>query len=112
MKAYILKARSTLGMSWLCPVLVCEQDNVASQKDSVLPSKVAMKKLGRAKKNLKQKTVDLFPDIPTANGPKHTHTLQLKTSTKSDSFHLKKYSPLKENTFTKEMGSIKRNGFY
>ena len=71
-----------------------------------------MKKLGGAKKHLQQKIVDLFPDIPTVNGPKQTHTLQLKTSSKSDSFHLKKYSPLKGNTFTKKMASIKRNGFY
>ena len=54
------QARLTLVNSWLCLLLVCEQDIVAKLGD-----KVAMKGLGRVKKRLQHNIFDLFPDIPT-----------------------------------------------
>ena len=62
---YTLKSRRTLVKSWLCLLLLCELDKVASKKGSVLHSNVPMKGLGRRKKPLQQNIVDLFPDIPT-----------------------------------------------
>ena len=37
--------------SWLCPLLVCEQDKVASWRSSALHSEVAMKGLDRTPRN-------------------------------------------------------------
>ena len=54
------RARRTLVNSWICLLLVCEQDKVAR-----LGAKVAMKRLGRGKKRLQRNIVDLSPDIPT-----------------------------------------------
>ena len=54
------QARLTLVNSWLCLLLVCEQDIVAKLGD-----KVAMKGLGRGKKRLQHNIVDLFSDIST-----------------------------------------------
>ena len=48
------------GNSWLCLLLVCEQDKVAR-----LGAKAAMKGRGRGKKCLQHNTVNLFLDIPT-----------------------------------------------
>ena len=56
---YVLKARRTLVKSWLCPLLVCEQDKVDSWKGLVLHSKVAMKGLVIGKKRLQHNIVDL-----------------------------------------------------
>ena len=61
-----LKARRTLVNSQLFPLLVCEQDKVASQKGLVVHSKVAScQVLGLEKKGLQHNIVDLFPGIPT-----------------------------------------------
>ena len=38
-------------MSWLCPFLLCEQDQMTSWKGLVFHSKVAMKGLGIGKKS-------------------------------------------------------------
>ena len=64
-RPYVSKARRTLFKLWLCPLLVYQQDKVATSKGSVLHAKVAMKGLGRGKKRLQHNIVDLFPDIPT-----------------------------------------------
>ena len=50
---------------WLCLLLVYEQDKAASQKDSVLRTKVSMKGLGRGKKPLQRNIADLSPGIPS-----------------------------------------------
>ena len=68
--------------SWLCPRLACEQNKAASQKGSVLHTKVAIEGLGRGKKRLQHNIVDLCPGIPTPDTDeaftvderKHTHT--------------------------------------
>ena len=54
------KVKCSLVNSWLCLLLVCEQDKVAR-----VGAKITMKKLGRGKKRLQHNIVDLFPDIPT-----------------------------------------------
>ena len=54
------QARRTLVNSWLCLLLVCEQDRVAK-----LGAVVAMKGLVRGKKRLQHNIVDLFPNIST-----------------------------------------------
>ena len=54
------KREPTLINSWLCLLLVCEQDKVAT-----LGAKVAMKGLGTGKKCPQYNIVDLFPYIPT-----------------------------------------------
>ena len=56
---------SSLSKSWLCPLLVCKQDKVTSQKGLVLHSKVVMKGLGTGKKYLQRNITDLFSGIPT-----------------------------------------------
>ena len=78
---YVLKARRTLVKSWLCPILVCEQDKVDSWKGLVLHSKVAMKGLVIGKKRLQHNIVDLSlafqliqtDETFTVNVHKHTH---------------------------------------
>ena len=61
-----LKARHTLVNSQLFPLLVREQDRVASQKGLVVHSKVASSEvLGLEKKRLQHNIVDVFPGIPT-----------------------------------------------
>ena len=64
-RPYDLKSRRTSTKSWLCQLLVCKQDKVASCKDLVFHSKVAMNRPGREKKLLQHNIVDLFPGIPT-----------------------------------------------
>ena len=64
-RPYILKARRTLATSWLCPLLVHEQDKVVRQKGLVLHSKVAIKGFGRRNKRLQHNIFDLFSGIPT-----------------------------------------------
>ena len=54
------QARCTIVNSWLCLLLVCEQDKVAR-----LGAKVAMKGLGKGKKRLQYNIVDLFSAIAT-----------------------------------------------
>ena len=79
----LLKARRTLPKTWLCPLVVCEQDKVASWcLGLVFHSEVAMKGLGGEKKRIEHNILDLFPDIPTiqknetftVNRRKHAHT--------------------------------------
>ena len=74
----IWQARRTLVKSWLCLLLVCEQDKVAR-----LSAKVAMKGLGRGKKRLSTTsliyslTFQLFQtdEVFMVNGREtHTHT--------------------------------------
>ena len=80
-KPYDLKARCALAKSWLCQPLVCKQHKVASQKDMVLHSKVAMKGLDGEKKRLQHNTADLFLDSQLfqkdeafmVSGRTHTH---------------------------------------
>ena len=83
-----MKVRLILDKSWLCPLLVCEQDKVGSKKGSVLPSKVGIKGLGGGKKRLQHNIVDLFLDSPTdedeaftMNGHKYTHRHKRETNT-------------------------------
>ena len=66
-KIYVLKAIHTLAKSWLCPLLVSEQDKATRKKGSVLHSKVATKGLGRRKKHLQHNIVNLISDIPTVS---------------------------------------------
>ena len=47
MKAYDLKARGILGKSWLYLLLICKHYKVASNKGSMLHSKLVIKELGR-----------------------------------------------------------------
>ena len=62
------QARRTIVNSWLCQLVVCEQDKVAR-----MGAKVVMKRLGRGKKRPQHNIVDLFPDIPTVPDRKSLH---------------------------------------
>ena len=83
MKAPYFESETQIKLvkSWLCPLLVCEQDKAASKKGSVLHTTVVMKGLGRENKSLQHSIIDLSPGIPTQTDEaftvderKHTHT--------------------------------------
>ena len=54
-----------LVKSLFCPLPVCEQDKAASQKGSVLHTKISIKELGTGKEHLQHNIVDLSSGTPT-----------------------------------------------
>ena len=81
-RPYVLKVRRTLAKSWLCPLLVCEQDKVASYKGLVLILKWQWRDLVEKRSVFNTTSLicslifQLFQtdETFTVNGRKHTHT--------------------------------------
>ena len=69
------KTHIKLVTSWLCPLLLCEQDKAASYMDSEIHTEVAMKGLGRGKKRLQDIIVEFQPQTDEMfMVDKRTHT--------------------------------------